>query len=75
MVKTKAYIIIYNGTQWEPRECTILEELKDLQGNQLYKIKYHWNNQVKKNTVPGKHVFFTFNAANEFAKHYATYGN
>lgn len=71
----KAYIIIYNGTNWEPRECEILEELKDRYGNQLFKIKYRWNNQVKKVTYNGKYVFFTFNSANEFAKHYSIYGN
>ena len=74
-MNAKAYIIVYNGTSWEPRECEIVEETLDRFGHGLYKVKYTYNNQVKKASIPGRNIFFTYNAAKEFANHYSMRGN
>lgn len=75
MKTVTAYIILYNGNEWEPRECEILEETLDRNGHGIYKVQYRYNNQLKKASIPGRNIFFTYNAAKAFAEHYSISGN
>lgn len=70
----KAYIILYNGTEWQPKEVEILQEFKDVQGQNLYKVQYLFRNQKKKVTMSSKQIFFTYNSAKEYARNFSLNG-